>query len=782
MKYQNYKISYGSMEQLYSIVSTAVYDWNDQLSLLESAYTELIELESFQATAAQSAKAYLKEVHGTLVLAIQQMINNYQAELLLYKTGFYGIDSNIYACIPEEAVLKVKNTLSSEAVALSTIGQNVESSIDSVSDIFWVGKPTKYALQGVINTFNTDIEEYRLSIDDYEMRKISSYTTTVRAALDALQATVKDYLNNGTNIASYQAGSITGNTYMLDLYTKVQGCTDQVAAKTDAIERAVQKQGEVYEQIQKDYEAACEARKDKGTSNMIMGGLAVVAGTAAIVFTAGMATPIVATAVVTGSCTIAYGASNMAEGAQDFYYGCIGDLESGAWNPIRDTVFAGNQKLYDTWGSLNMTVAMVCVPAGQAANAAAGSSTSVVVKSALKKAGTELAKDQVFDFASGHVVDYLAQNVNLSQTQRTLLNIGISIGLEKGADALGNSITGSNGKLPTDKMTYEDAKAYNIENGLVDSVGNEIPLSKIDFAEKYSSDLEKSLVELAAEKKVVEMTLKHNGDASVATGPKIEDPGIAKDGAKIEGTGDVATTVTGPKVENPGVAKDGVQIENAGDAATTATSGPKIEDPGIAKDGAKIDGSDNVEGANTGNKYSVFGEMTEADGTKYSNWMKVREGEVYTNYVQAGKELSIKLEVDGYKILKTEDATIANADWYDMGFDKPPIAEKTMAYTVEAGNHSYSRVFLEGYNNPMSTFIIRTDDIAGLNAQEIAEKLALPRVPNRVVEVELPPSTPLEVSITGPQPDWGTIGGDVQFAIKDVDLNPQWFTNIKNLE
>lgn len=125
MKYQNYKISYGSMEQLYSIVSTAVYDWNDQLSLLESAYTELIELESFQATAAQSAKAYLQEVHGTLVLAIQQMINNYQAELLLYKTGFYGIDSNIYACIPEEAVLKVKNTLSSEAVALSTIGQNV---------------------------------------------------------------------------------------------------------------------------------------------------------------------------------------------------------------------------------------------------------------------------------------------------------------------------------------------------------------------------------------------------------------------------------------------------------------------------------------------------------------------------------------------------------------------------------------------------------------------------------------------------------------------------------
>lgn len=162
--------------------------------------------------------------------------------------------------------------------------------------------------------------------------------------------------------------------------------------------------------------------------------------------------------------------------------------------------------------------------------------------------------------------------------------------------------------------------------------------------------------------------------------------------------------------------------------------------------------------------------------------MKVREGELYTDYVQAGKELSAKLADDGYNILKSEDAAIANADWYDMGFDKPPVADNTIAYTVEAGNYSYSRVYLEGYNNPMSTFIVRTDELAGLSAQEIAEKLALPKVPNRIVEVKLPPSTPLEVSIAGSQPDWGTIGRDIQFAIKDVELDPKWFTDIRNLE
>ncbi|BCN32401.1 hypothetical protein [Anaeromicropila herbilytica] len=183
-----------------------------------------------------------------------------------------------------------------------------------------------------------------------------------------------------------------------------------------------------------------------------------------------------------------------------------------------------------------------------------------------------------------------------------------------------------------------------------------------------------------------------------------------------------------------------------------------------------------------GGKYSAFGEMLDKEGISYSNWMKVREGELNTDYIKAGKELGVKLEVDGYNIIKTEDATLANADWYDMDFTKPPIAENTIAYTVEAGNQSYSRVYLEGYNNIMSNFIVRTDEIAGLSAEEIAQKLALSKVPNKVVTLELPQTTPLEVSIVGPQTSWGTIGGDIQFAIKDVDLNPNWFKNISDLK
>ena len=173
----------------------------------------------------------------------------------------------------------------------------------------------------------------------------------------------------------------------------------------------------------------------------------MIAGGAAIVLTAGMATPIVATVAVTGTCTMAYGASNKVEGAQDVYYASIGDLDSAAINPIRDTVFAGNQKLYDAWGSLNMTVASLCVPAGQAVNGMAGASTRMMTQTAIKVAGKELVKDQIFDFASGEITAYMADRFALNQTQSALLELAVSTTMDKGSDLLGDKISGSKGCL-----------------------------------------------------------------------------------------------------------------------------------------------------------------------------------------------------------------------------------------------------------------------------------------------------------------------------------------------
>ena len=157
-------------------------------------------------------------------------------------------------------------------------------------------------------------------------------------------------------------------------------------------------------------------------------------------------------------------------------------------------------------------------------------------------------------------------------------------------------------------------------------------------------------------------------------------------------------------------------------------------------------------------------------------------GEQAPDYIKLSDDLGEKIEIDGYKIIDVEDAAQANKEWAIIGYDKPPVADGTKVYNVEAGDFSYSRVFcINSKSKPKSPFILRTDDIEGLNATQIAEKYALPQVPDKIVNIHMPPESPLEVSIVGPQPDWGTLGGDVQYTIKDVIPKSAWFTDISDL-
>lgn len=162
--------------------------------------------------------------------------------------------------------------------------------------------------------------------------------------------------------------------------------------------------------------------------------------------------------------------------------------------------------------------------------------------------------------------------------------------------------------------------------------------------------------------------------------------------------------------------------------------------------------------------------------------VNVESSDEAIDYIKLSDELGDKIEREGYVLIDTENAAVANADWADMGYTLPPVADGTKVYNVEAGDFKYARVFKEGVNKPKSPFILRADDIEGLTAAEIAEKYALPQVPDKVVYPNIPADTPLEVSIVGPQESWGTLGGDAQYALKDVLLDDDWFLDIHDLK
>jgi hypothetical protein len=55
-------------------------------------------------------------------------------------------------------------------------------------------------------------------------------------------------------------------------------------------------------------------------------------------------------------------------------------------------------------------------------------------------------------------------------------------------------------------------------------------------------------------------------------------------------------------------------------------------------------------------------------------------------------------------------------------------------------------------------WLVRAKDIEGMNAQQIQQYLALPTVPNRIVDVTIPAGTNMRVGQIAEQPSFGATG------------------------
>ncbi|MFP9227480.1 hypothetical protein RIM63_01335 [Streptococcus equi subsp. zooepidemicus] len=117
---------------------------------------------------------------------------------------------------------------------------------------------------------------------------------------------------------------------------------------------------------------AAEDRASQGWVDLALSLVTIAVGVAAIVMTAGAATPLVVGACVVGSCTAAYGASNLYEAGHNIYLGSVGDGLTVATNPLRDTLFMGNDRLYHQVGGLFTTASAAMIPIGQTKSVAKG--------------------------------------------------------------------------------------------------------------------------------------------------------------------------------------------------------------------------------------------------------------------------------------------------------------------------------------------------------------------------------------------------------------------------
>ena len=270
-------------------------------------------------------------------------------------------------------------------------------------------------LYGTINTSLLNLEG---DIAELESNHLNTDFPEVQNMISALKIFINDQLSRSrAYLVEYTPQQLANSAVYADLFNANQVLVTSQSARADEFQIACEHENNRAELLE---EESAQRREEEGWWNAVAAVGTIVIGTVAIVCTAGMATPVVVTAVAAGSCSIAYGASNLVEAGQDIYYGSVGDATTVAFNPIRDTVFAGNQELYDIWGGISTTVAGFVVPVGQAYTTAkaAGSTTKAVLTATGNAILKEGAQDVAVNLASsgaGSVVMNLTDDVNASR-------------------------------------------------------------------------------------------------------------------------------------------------------------------------------------------------------------------------------------------------------------------------------------------------------------------------------------------------------------------------------
>ncbi|HEL0606673.1 LXG domain-containing protein [Streptococcus equi subsp. zooepidemicus] len=361
-----YKIHFEAISAAQQSTQTTISAWGDGMTSIQTALSALIGDSRLQGQTASSIKSYLSEVHGTLLQTLQSLMNDYSASLLLYKDGYYQIDSNSHAQLPGQVFKTLQSELRLSQAHLKDQLELLQNARAKVSDLVHYSGVSHAKTVVDYSELITDINRLDEAIIQYESNHASQDLSAFKELLASTKALIAEYSSKPKRAGSYQVGDIGQLNTIKRFATAYQGVARHLETNAKRLQAAQERDHARFEAV------AAEDRASQGWVDLALSLVTIAVGVAAIVMTAGAATPLVVGAFVASSGAVAYGASNLYEAGHNIYLGSVGDGVTVATNPLRDTLFMGNDRLYHQVGGLFTTASAALIPIGQTKSVAKG--------------------------------------------------------------------------------------------------------------------------------------------------------------------------------------------------------------------------------------------------------------------------------------------------------------------------------------------------------------------------------------------------------------------------
>ena len=363
----SYHVKFNDITSMQGQTNQTIQQWGESLKNLQESIASLANQSELQGKAMTSAKSYMTEVHGTFIQTLMRLMNEYTASFLLYKDGYYQIDTHNHAELPEDVCKglysdlgKSKQRFEQQLEQLTTAKLRVAGLVNYQGTSH---TKTKFTYEKLMK----DIKHLDESITQYEEMHARQDLQAFKELLAATKSLLAEHSSRDRSLGSYQSGAFGKLPSVQRFMVAYEQVTAQLNDRMGIIQAALERDQVRMEALH------AEERTKQGLMNLVFGVLTFVAGVSALAMSGGTALPIVAPILkIAGTATWMYGASNSIEAVQNIYYGLSGDGKSFAMNPIRDTIFLGNGELYHGFGQVFTLTTGVFIPIAKTKSIAQG--------------------------------------------------------------------------------------------------------------------------------------------------------------------------------------------------------------------------------------------------------------------------------------------------------------------------------------------------------------------------------------------------------------------------
>ena len=342
------------MSRYFKVVYDDFIDFGDELERNHSYWKERVEAlaslfekflpDSFQGETADSINLYFNEVHGYILAGLYELMEISKRNFLMYKNDYYElIDASLHAVISEYELEHIADTMKRYKLELEDYHYELKQILNSVSDIVRIKEPSAEDLYDDYEAVIKYVEKLRDDILDLEAKHKREDFVEFNEVKSRLTSFMEEVFSKGRSFKeNYQTKAVSGLDSFADYNTALMAAESYIESTQERYEKALAAEAIRIEKLK------AEQRIVDGLKQTAWA-LVDVAAIGLAIMSGGTLAPI-SVAILT------FSAAEITEGAGNIYLGITGDGSSIAFNPIRDTLFMGNQDVYNV-ASLAVNIA-----------------------------------------------------------------------------------------------------------------------------------------------------------------------------------------------------------------------------------------------------------------------------------------------------------------------------------------------------------------------------------------------------------------------------------------